>query len=69
MSEVEHATQRNAAAAQELAATAAEMADSAEALRRLLSRFRVGVAMPEVGLASGHGASQLLAAAGPSGEL
>ncbi|HEX8851518.1 MAG TPA: methyl-accepting chemotaxis protein [Gemmatimonadaceae bacterium] len=69
MSEVEHATQRNAAAAQELAATAAEMADSAEALRRLLSRFRVGVAMPEVGMASGHGASQLLAATGSSGEL
>ncbi|HEX2779973.1 MAG TPA: methyl-accepting chemotaxis protein [Gemmatimonadaceae bacterium] len=69
MGEVEHATQRNAAAAQELAATAAEMADSAEALRRLLSRFRVGVAMPEVGLAMGASGEQLLAGTGSSGEL
>jgi methyl-accepting chemotaxis protein len=69
MSEVEHATQRNAAAAQQLAATAAEMAESAEALRRLLGRFRVGVALPEVGLASGDGASQLLAGTGASGEV
>jgi len=42
MSQVDQVTQRNAAAAEELASTAQEMAAQAEALRQLMGFFRVG---------------------------
>jgi methyl-accepting chemotaxis protein len=45
MGGVDQATQRNAAAAEQLAATAAEMAEQAESLQRILSRFSVEDAM------------------------
>jgi len=43
MSEVDQVTQRNAAAAEELSSTAAEMASQAENLRQLMKVFRVDV--------------------------
>ena len=42
MHEVDHATQRNSAAAQQLAATAAEMSAQAEVLQDLISTFNTG---------------------------
>ncbi len=50
MVNVDQATQRNAAAAQQLAATAAEMSSQADSLQQALSRFRtIGLAEPKSG--------------------
>ena len=42
MNQVDHVTQRNASAAEELASTAEELSSQAEALQRLVAHFRVG---------------------------
>jgi methyl-accepting chemotaxis protein len=44
MAQVEHVTQRNAASAEELSATAAALSEQAEALQRQVSFFRVAAA-------------------------
>jgi methyl-accepting chemotaxis protein len=48
MTQVEHVTQRNAASAEELSATAAVLSEQAEALQRQVSFFRIaGAGAPE----------------------
>ena len=50
MDDVGALTRENEAAAQEVAATAEAMARHADALQRLVARFRVDAAEPPVGL-------------------